>query len=88
MCLQMHVLLEMAFNVLFIFHAALCCFAAIVIGFDPESYSASEGSGSVTLGVAVLSGSLDSGVSVEVTFTTRDGSGECKKYCLYKMIIK
>ena len=45
---------------------------AVTIGFSPDSYTATEDSGSITFTVALLDGTL--GREVEVTFTTADGT--------------
>ena len=44
----------------------------MVIGFNPTAYNVSEDAGSVTVTVAVLSGTLDQ--DVEVSVSTVDGS--------------
>ena len=46
----------------------------VEIGFSPVAYSVSEVAGSVELTVSVLSGDIDAGVNVEVTFMTMDES--------------
>jgi hypothetical protein len=50
--------------------------AVIRIGFQPDTYSVSEGDGVVTLEVAVLEGALDRDLIVKVT--TSDGTATCK----------
>ena len=46
--------------------------SAVVVGFFPDSYTATEDSGSITFIVTLLDGTL--GRDVEVSFTTADGS--------------
>ena len=56
-------------------------FLAVVIGFEPNLYTVSEGDGQVILTVSVLSGSL--GTEVEIFLSTHGESAECESNQYY-----
>ena len=56
---------------------------AVVIGFEPDLYTVSEGDGEVILTVSLLSGSL--GTEVEILLSTHGESAECESNRLTKL---
>ena len=53
-----------------------CCILEVVIGFLSESYSVNESDGRASIEFGVITGSLGTDISVQLSFS--DGSALCK----------